>query len=76
MESMTSDDDARTFNAERNGASSFLLSSAEFKRAAEVQSDFSVLTIVLNRRIPQALRSITLADTTVVFEDLNNLCLS
>ena len=76
MKAMTSDDDARIFNAERKGASSFLSSSAEFKSAAEVRSDLSVSTIVLNRSTPQAFRSITLADMSVVFEDPNSLCLS
>ena len=76
MRAMTSDDDARIFNAERNGASSFLLLSAEFKSAAEVRSDLSVSKIVLNRSNPQAFRSITLADTSVVFKDPNSLCLS
>lgn len=76
MKAMTSDDDARIFSAERNGASSFLSSSAEFKSAAEVRSDLFVLTIVLNRSIPQAFRSMTLADTSVVFKDPNSLCFS
>ena len=76
MKAMTSDDDARIFNAERKGASSFLSSSAEFKSAAEVRSELSVSIIVLNRSTPQAFRSITLADTSVVFEDPNSLRLS
>ena len=76
MKAMTSDDDARIFNAERNGASSFLSSRAEFKSAAEVRPELTVSTIVLNRSIPQAFRSTTLADTSVVFEDPNSVCLS
>ena len=76
MKAMTSDDDARISNAERNGASSFLFSSAEFRRAAELRSDLFVSTIVLNRSNPQVFRSISLADTSVGFEDPNSLSLS
>ena len=76
MRAMTSDDDARIFNAERNGASSFLSSSAEFRSAAELRSDLFVSTIVLNRSSPQVFRSKTLADTSVALEDPNSLCLS
>lgn len=77
MKAMTSDDDARMFSAERNGALSFLSLSADFRTVAELWlADSPMSTSVLNRSVPQASRSVTLADTSVVFEHPNNICLS